>query len=170
MDRKAKTQELLKHHKHTFDKIKEKKPYFVAKCAYKPKGKDELFLGFFDSELKSGQNIFVEFTSSSLEPEDPNRTLYKWVHNPHYKEEYEMIEGATAGSERYLIPASELIVINKVDKETIKRDSTKTFPDFELDPNTDAPLQSMTIRDFVAIMHKKPVSHKDWLNTLIKMK
>ena len=44
------------------------------------------------------------------------------------------------------------------------------FPDFDeiMDPNTDAPLSSLTIRDLAAIMLQKPVSQKKWLNDLIK--
>ena len=46
------------------------------------------------------------------------------------------------------------------------------FPDFDeiMDPNIDAPLSQMTIRDLAAIMLKKPVSNKAWLNEIIKSK
>ena len=41
--------------------------------------------------------------------------------------------------------------------------------DFDLmDPNTDAPFDQLTIRDLAAILLKKPVSSKDWLNKLIQ--
>ena len=35
------------------------------------------------------------------------------------------------------------------------------------DPSTDPPLNEMTIRDLAAIMLKKPVSNKKWLNDII---
>jgi hypothetical protein len=37
-----------------------------------------------------------------------------------------------------------------------------------LDPNSDAPFDQLTIRDLAALLLKKPVSNKKWLNDLVK--
>jgi hypothetical protein len=36
-----------------------------------------------------------------------------------------------------------------------------------MDPDLDAPLSQITMRDLAAIMLKKPVSNKKWLNDII---
>jgi hypothetical protein len=169
VNRQEKTEELIKFHDWKFKLIQEDNPLFIPKCAYVPKGKTEHFIGVFPSEVKKGRDIYTEFTSIELEPEDQNRTLYKWRFNPHYDEEYEKTENSStaAASYRYLIPVSELVKIEIEQEET---PATSMFPDFDeiMDPDADAPFNQMTIRDLAAIMLKKPVSHKKWLNDIIK--
>jgi len=171
-NRKEKTEELMKYHQKVFNALGVPNPLYIPKCAYRPYGKDELHMGFFKSELSRDQDIYTEYTSISLESEDPTRTLYKWKYNPFYDEEYETTEPNGQGHVRYLIPVSELI---KVTAETKKTEPTKTeveglFPDFDgiMDADLDAPLSSLTVRDLAAILLQKPVSNKKWLNDLIK--
>ena len=171
-NRKEKTEELLTYHLPVFKALDISNPLYIPKCAYRPHGKDDLHMGFFKSELCREKDIYTEFTSISLESEDPTRTLYKWKYNPFYDEEYETTEPNGQGHVRYLIPVSELI---KVSAETKKTETTKTeadglFPDFDgiMDPDLDAPLSSLTVRDLAAILLQKPVSNKKWLNDLIK--
>lgn len=166
VNRQEKTEELYKFHEWKFDIIGEENPLFIPKCAYPPKGMSELHIGFFQSEVKKGKDIYTEFTSIDLEPEDSTRTLYKWRFNPHYEEEYEKTDPAPNGHFRYLIPVSELI---KVEFEQPSEAATGGFPDFDeiMDPDNDAPLSQITVRDLAAIMLKKPVSQKKWLNDLI---
>ena len=162
INRKEKTAELLKFHEKKFitNGIKEFK--FIPKCAYKPRGLDGLHLGFFESELKKPIDVYTEFVSIDLNPEDPNRNLYKLRHNPHYAEEYETTEANVNGHVRYLIPVAELIKIEELEMEE------SVFPDFDLmNPENDEPFARMTIKDFCAITWKKPVSAKKWLNDLI---
>ena len=162
INRKEKTAELLKFHEKKFitNGIKEFK--FIPKCAYKPRGLDGLHLGFFESELKKPIDVYTEFVSIDLDPEDPNRNLYKLRHNPHYAEEYETTEANVNGHVRYLIPVAELIKIEELEIEE------SVFPDFDLmNPENDEPFARMTIKDFCAITWKKPVSAKKWLNDLI---
>jgi hypothetical protein len=170
INRQEKTEELIKHHDWKFKLIQEDNPLFIPKCAYIPKGKTEHFIGVFPSEVKRGRDIYTEFTSIDLEPEDQNRTLYKWRFNPHYDEEYEKTE--TNGSPtnfRYLIPVSELIKI-EIEDDDDEPQVINQFPDFDeiMDPDADSPLNQITLRDLAAILLKKPVSHKKWLNELIK--
>jgi|688.fasta_scaffold160700_2 hypothetical protein len=171
-NRKEKTEELMKYHQKVFNALGVSNPLYIPKCAYRPYGKDELHMGFFKSELCREQDIYTEYTSISLESEDPTRTLYKWKYNPFYDEEYETTEPNGQGHVRYLIPVSELI---KVMAEPKKTEPTKTeveglFPDFDgiMDADLDAPLSSLTVRDLAAILLQKPVSNKKWLNDLIK--
>lgn len=164
-NRKEKTEVLVKHHDWKFKLIQEEDPLFIPKCAYVPRGKGELHIGFFLSELTKGKDIYTEFTSIDLEPEDPQRMLYKWRFNPHFEEEYDKTEPAANNSFRYLVPVSELIKI-----EIDVPDPVATFPNFDeiMDPDVDCSLNQMTLRDLASIMFKKPVSHKQWLNNLIK--
>ena len=51
-------EELRKYH----EKYLPDDAVFVPKMAYKPTGKDELFISFFPSEVRKGVDIYVEFT------------------------------------------------------------------------------------------------------------
>lgn len=172
-DRRSKTAELRKAHQEYFEKAGISAAKFVPKLAYKPPGKDELFVGFFPNELRGGEDVYTEFASRDLEVEDPERNLYKWKYNPHWEEEYEKTEPGPSGSFRYLIPVIELVKVQK--KEFVTKPSAKTnietsepFMEFDLiDPDIDAQFEQLTIRDLAAILLKKPVSNKKWLNKLI---
>jgi hypothetical protein len=169
LNRKEKTMDLFKEHMHKFELLEIENPLFIPKCAYKPYGGAEHVIGFFPSEVKKGEDIYTEFVSIELDPEDVNRTLYKWRYNPHYDTEYDTTEPNAKGDVRYLIPVAELIKI-EIAREDSLPEQQELFPDFDeiMDPNTDAPLSSLTIRDLAAIMLQKPVSQKKWLNDLIK--
>ena len=168
INRKERIEELFKEHEHKFKTLDIDDPLFIPKCAYKPKSGADYVVSFFPSELKRAKDIYLEFTSIDLEPEDPNRILYKWRFNPHYAEEYEVTEPTPKGDVRYLVPVSELIKIEVKMEDTLPKDAG-LFPDFEeiMDPNSDAPLSQMTIRDLAAILMTRPVSQKKWLNDLI---
>jgi hypothetical protein len=169
VNRQEKTEELLQHHTWKFKMIQEENPLFIPKCAYIPKGMSEQHIGFFQSEVKKGMDIYTEFTSIDLDPEDPKRVLYKWRFNPHYEEEYSKTEPAANGHYRYLVPVSELMKI-EFEQETPTQNSL--FPNFDaiIDPDQDAPLNNITLRDLAAIILQKPVSQKQWLNEIIKSK
>lgn len=164
INRQEKTEELYAFHEWVFKILGEDNPVFIPKCAYVPKFMTEQHIGFFLSEIKKGKDIYTEFTSIDLDPEDPTRTLYKWRFNPHYEEEYEKTEPGANGHFRYLVPVSELLKIERVKDEPVNE-----FPDFDeiMDPDLDAPLSQITVRDLAAIMLKKPVSNKKWLNDII---
>jgi hypothetical protein len=92
--------------------------------------------------------------------------LYKWVFNPHWRTEYDVIEATESIQERYMIPVSELRVVQQPVAQTQKEIK---LPTLDLGP-TDEPFNMLTIRDLAAIMLKKPVSNKQWLNEIIKSK
>jgi len=170
-NRKEKTEELVKHHQKVFDALGINSPLYIPKCAYRPYGKDDLYMGFFKSELSRGEDIYTEYVSIALDSEDPTRTLYKWSYNSFYDEEYETTDANANGHVRYLIPVSELIKIKPETKTETKNTETQgLFPDFDdlMDSDLDAPLSSLTVRDLAAILLQKPVSNKKWLNEILK--
>lgn len=185
-ERREKTEELIKEHLWKFQILEEEAPLYIPKSAYVPREKTEKFVSFFPSELIKQKDIYTEFVSYDLTPEDPNRTLYRLRYNPYFDEEYEKTEGA---SFRYLVPVKELEVIeiknpkvNEFENEfpsftTIKQISLTEdlFPEEsekltknEEENEEDELMKNMTIRDFAAIMWNSPISNKQWLNKLIK--
>lgn len=170
LSRKDKVAELIVHHADLFKAIDVENPLYIPKCAYIPHDKDTLHMGFFPNELQKSEDIYTEFVSMSIEPEDPERILYVWKYNPYYEEEYELTTSKSSSYERYLIPVSELIKVEPIKHDTTA-DSNSDFPDFDnnmMDPDNDEPLARMTIKDLAAILLKKPVSDKKWLNKIIE--
>jgi hypothetical protein len=169
-DKREKLRKLREFHQETFNQLDVPNAVFVPKMAYRPYGKTELHIGFFASEISKGEDVYVEFCSRENDPEDPLRRLYKWRFNPHFEEEYEKTEpNGITGNVRYLVPVDELSVV-KIHEEVKSGISTNnTILDFDSlpDPDNDLPFDQMTMRDFAAIMLKKPVSNKKWLNDLI---
>jgi hypothetical protein len=116
-------------------------------------------LYLFPGELKSEKDIYIEKVSKEYEPEDPERTLYKWKYNPHYRDEYETKQIGPTNDACYIVPFNELIKVelnNEADEFDIP------------DPTEDLPISELTIRDLTAILTSKPVSLKPWLNKIIK--
>ena len=169
-ERRERLKKLREHQQPLLDAIGAPDAYYIPKMAYRPIGKSEIYVSFFPSELSRGVDVYTEFASRDYIPEDLERRLYRWDYNPHYDEEYEKTEPTDSGQFRYLVPVSELILIKYPEKvETPKSTKIQTTMNFDLmDPNTDAPFDQLTIRDLAAILLKKPVSNKDWLNKLIQ--
>ena len=112
-ERKAKVAKLREEHEDYFQKEGKINALYIPKMAYRPSGKDEQHVSFFPSELEKGRNIYTEFVSIDYDTEDPKRTLYFLKHNPHWKEEYELVT-SNSGFERHIVPVSELKIINDV--------------------------------------------------------
>jgi hypothetical protein len=167
-DTRDKIAKLREHHQPLLDALGKSDALFIPKLAYVPKGKDEAHVSFFLGELKKQQDVYMEFASKEYESEDPERTLWLWKYNQFWEEEYEKTEPMANGQVRYLVPVSELIKVNAPDKkEPAKQLSVEFFKDM-MDPNIDAPIDQLTIRDLAAILLKKPVSQKKWLNEIVK--
>jgi len=105
--------ELFKDHEKFFKTNKIENPYFNPKLAYRPRGKDELYIQLFPSELKKNQDHYIEFVDVDYNPKDSKRTLYIYKHNPFWREEYEMTKDKN-GYERVLVPVSELKPISDI--------------------------------------------------------
>jgi hypothetical protein len=134
----------------------------------------------------------MEFVNKELTPDLTDRPLFKLKYNPFYKEEYEMETKMTEEGREYdvyIVSVSELKVILEDSSEInyslyesglYEKVKVSPFPDFEkeylskeitLDDilvGEDAPINDMSIADFAAIIWKKPVSNKVWLNSLIE--
>ena len=187
LERKEKIANLYAYHIPTFEKLKVENPFFIPKVCYRDKNLGVKVISFFPSEVKRGTDIYVEFSTKDCDIEDPERILYKWKYNPYYSEEYQLSEPHNATADRrYLVPISELIAYKRVsNNETPIGKESNPFSDlkpnlstkvsdeleFEL-PNADLdlPFDQLTIRDLAAILLRKPVSMKLWLNEIINNK
>ena len=165
---------------------------FLPRNRYKHEG--ELVIGFYPSEIIANVDIYTEFWSRDWDPEDPNRTLWKWMYNAEYETEYKKSEPhPTSGHRMYYIPTDELIDVEELHTpkpegslpiikeevitevvDSIKTDIIETpkepveeFLDDTPLAGEDVPYSAMTLRDHVAITYKKPLSNKAWLNNLI---
>lgn len=181
---RQKIAELREKHQEVFDNvIQDSQALFFPKMAYLYKEGTHKVISFFPSEVGRGQDIYTEFVSRDYEPEDPERTLWKWPYNPHYATDYPTTDPhPVTGDVRYEIPVTELVRINpdgsaiqdktKQEADTPISESDETI-DFDIllpDPDKDLPLDQMTMRDYAAIHLGVPVSGKSWLNDIIKSK
>lgn len=168
LTKKEKVALMLNEHIETFRKLKIPNPFFSPRPFYfDDKGRG--VSSFFTNELTKGVDIYLEKTTFDYEPIDLKRTLYVWKFNPHYNTEYQQHRNQQQPDViRYVIPVEEFFEVN----ETIKESIQGTVPedlDFDIpDPDTDAPFEAMTLRDYACIHGKIAKSHKPWLNEIIK--
>lgn len=135
-ERKKKVSELREMHEDYFQTEGKINASYIPKMAYRPSGKDELHVSFFPSELERNKDIYTEFVSIDYESEDPKRTLYLHKYNPHWKEEYELVE-SNSGFQRHLIPVSELKVVSDAVLKQSTKDLFSNLQQVEELPNPD---------------------------------
>lgn len=153
LTKKEKIELLFEKHKELLNKLKISNPVFIPKMIF---GSPLVFY-LFPGELKNESDIYIEKVSKTYEPEDPERTLYKWKYNPHLSD-YETKNMGPTNEHCYVIPFSELIKVELDEAD-----------EFDIpDPTEDLPISELTIRDLTAILTGKPVSLKPWLNKIIK--
>jgi len=197
IDRKEKEAEFFAQHEKTFSKLKLHDPFFTIKTAFFQKGKKGRHAQFFEWELSKDQDIFIEFYDytevngeKDMIPMYKQRQLFMLKNNPFFKEEYETKETVKSTGESYisyLIPLDEMLVVmrngdmisysdfeNGNYVEPQEQISLSHFPDFEKElsldkesPDENFSLESIGLKDFAAVIWKKPVSDKKWLNDLI---
>ena len=131
-ERKQKVADLKRQHEEYFNSNELQDAAYIPKMAYRPPGKDDLHVSFFPSELERNKDIYTEFVSIDYDAEDPKRTLYLHKYNPHWKEEYEMVE-SSSGFQRHIIPVSELKVVS----DAVSKQGKSNI--FDLDDLTDLP-------------------------------
>lgn len=142
---------------------------FAPKALYEDES--NIYIRLYQVELTKESDKFIEIVTTDYKPvlnSNNARTIYKWKYTKHYEEEYRR-DSLLAGI-AYLIPFEELDIIfeEKIPKGKLTTDSVSTLENAtKRSLNTDAPYSQLTIRDYFAIHHLKPVSHKQWLNDLI---
>lgn len=107
-ERKIKIAELRKLHEPTFLQLGIPGSYFACKFPHTPEGMEGKFVGFYQSEVSKGDDIYLECVTMDYKPLDASRRLYVWRHNPQYRNLYEVKK------EQYLIPVSELHVVTSI--------------------------------------------------------
>lgn len=119
-------------------------------------------IGMFRSELeKPDENVYIEVINLNYEALDKRRTLYRLRYNPYFKDDYEHV-----GNDRYNVPMDELEIVWQLPEETAT-EALQLPLIYDTDSIEDNNLTQMTIRDLVAILMRKPVSSKSWLNELV---
>lgn len=185
-ERKEATAELRKKHQPIFDALGVPDALYIPKMAYKPYGLEGLHMGFFESELKHGEDVYTEMVSIMMESEDPTRTLYKYRGNPHFREELASSdpEEERSSSTRYYVPMDELEVVTVKSKKKRGRprkteepvaettdinapEKKQTIRTIVIDSTEDMPFDKMTVRDYIAIHTGKPVSSHKWINDIV---
>jgi hypothetical protein len=191
LTKREKVKVLRDHHEKIFEGEQVKFPKFVTRCCYLDNTLGEKVVGLFPKELFGKKDVYIEFCSrDTIIPEDPERTLWKWEYNPDYLTEYKLANPIkSTGDRRCLIPADELINVTElysekpmpkpVEIEEVKaeeketKEETVTSPKEELslesviDADHDVPFNLLTAKDIMAIIWKKPISHKKWINDVI---
>lgn len=188
MDRKSQVAEWFKYHKDRFFKNTKVDNYnYVPKLVFSRKNSEPM-MSFFQSELEF-EYVFTEPEDRETGVNNKQRLLYRFA--PDLLENVESFTTST-GSIRYEIPLSkmELVYDDANIIEPVKASSKKavsnsapynSLEDMEqqLKENLegkpkkriskeDEAFSKMTIKDYFAIHHLKPVSDKPWLNQLIK--
>jgi len=170
-ERREATLLLRQKHQPVFDKLGIPDAIFIPKMAHHVKGLQGLYMGFFESELNQGQDVYTEMVSMQMESEDPTRTLYKYRFNPHFKDELPASEEEPTKSTRYYVPMEELEVVtipSSIDSKKKGSQTDKKPITIPVDNNADVPMELMTLRDYASIHLCVPESNKDWLNEIIK--
>lgn len=180
--RKIRNKEIKAFHQSTLDTLNVSNAIVMSKMAYVPTslGLSEKHIAFFESEIKTVEDIYIEFGNIDMVAEKVDgyelKSLLKYRANLNYKEEY-VTSDSDGKSTRYYVPISELVIVTKpelknlstkIENTTVERESKisellcKPF-----DITTDPLVKELTIRDYAAIHMKKPISNKLWLNELI---
>jgi len=164
-ERKEATLLLRQKHQPIFDKLGIPDALYIPKMAHHVKGLQGLHMGFFESELNQGKDIYTEMVSMRMESEDPTRTLYKFRNNPHFKDELVSDVGTT--SVRYYVPMEELEVVKTPINQLSKKENNKKIVTIPTDEFADTPMDQMTLRDYACIKLGVAKSSKPWLNEII---
>jgi len=169
--KKEKLDAIREHHKDLIADLGISLSDFNMKKSFRDKYGREV-VGIFSSEFERSKGFFFELITSDLDPDDPERKVYRVPPNPNYEEEYEINQ-----KNSYNVPLEELRVINPY-SAAISKFSSVVTPEKNKEKTLniqritvsleDAPYSEMTIRDYIAIQTGKPVSLKPWLNELVK--
>jgi len=161
-ERKKFISNLREFHQSYFDSIDEPHARFIVKMLF---GWPPDRAKFYESELTNNSSLFVEWVSRDYVPEH-DRDLYKYNYTANYLTEFTK-EINEKGVVMYIVPLSNFTLI-KPGINAKEEKKKEIASDFEMiNPDEDCSLSEMTIRDLSAILLKRPVSRKEWLNKLI---
>jgi len=166
---KEKIEDLKKLHEEKFQKLGLNNPLFIPRKCYIPMGEVDQVVSFFEQDFAKGKDIYTHFVSKGYDSEDSQNRLWKWTYNPYYATEYKKSDPhPDTGNVRFIVPVEELELIddayfNKNAPASVAFDIDEAIPN----PNEDPLIEQMTIRDLAAILLKKPVSRKKWLNEIV---
>lgn len=160
MSRQSKVDQLREYHQDTFNALGVPDAYFDSKAARMMVGENRI--GFFESQLKKGVDIYFEINDFSQNIIDPERPLYKLKYDPHYtsNSKYEYVHDTPVGPQYYVM-VKDLEVV-EVDYENMSIEVIESIGD-----NEDSHMNELTARDHACILLKVPESTKVWLNDLI---
>jgi hypothetical protein len=152
---------------------------FFTKVPFMNNGKR--VVGLFQSELEQDRDLYFELTTKNIVPIEEDRCLYRLRYSADIKSRF----STSPDGQRHLVPVEEMErvwcigqVISKapqsfqskeVQKPVIAGQVKTPVADFtlDLDDTEDLKIDRMTVRDLIAILTKKPVSTKEWLNKLV---
>lgn len=172
------TKQLFKKHEEAFKILGVDKPLFIPKMNYYYQPLNCRVVGFFDSEMSDAKDIYVEFVDRYHRPEDAMRRLYKWTFDSDYKTNLEQ-DTSDKRFVKYIVPVKDFVLIEQSVTELDlpwKEDSSDPIIEKPIEKTvttnvekrlSDLPFSEMTIKDFIAILHRKPMSEKPWLNEII---
>lgn len=188
--KRQKVLNLYRCHRNIFLLEKINNPKFIPRICYTCE--KDLVFGLYPKEIYGNKDIYIEFCNKDYVPQDPIRTLWKWKFNSDYDKKYLRSDAhSITGDKMYLIPITELINVSKQHRQDLiepsvialmditPKDITTqkgpikfiTLPELTIaDEDTsssDSSLSQATLRDLAAILWRKPVSQKQWINNLI---
>ena len=161
VERKEKVAKLREEHEDYFQTTGDINALYIPKMAYRPSGKDELYVSFFPSEFQKGKDIYTEFVSIEYNSEDPKRTLYLWKHNPQWKDDYELVV-SNSGFERHIVPVSELKIISDI--------NTRKQEEQIIDLNKIANLPDPDSKSTVVFQLKRIADSLDTIREILEIK
>lgn len=186
-----KIENLLQGQLPLFNQLDINNPYYQPRTFFIDKGVEGI--GFFEGELKKGTDIYTERVSKDflfIEKRDPKnplansygivqtpykevsieqRPMYVWKYRADWEEIYHVQRLTHDTKQRiFFIPVNHLKPLPKFQDisqqelkldEVLSNDNKKNLEDI--------PLTEMSVRDYAAIVWRKPVSLKPWINQLI---
>lgn len=161
---------------------------FVIKSAFMSHEVGMRVVGLFKDDLALKRDLYLEIIGRDWKPADDARTLYRWKYNPHAAEEYHQ---TTIGS--YLVPFDELEAINPIEATEFgsqsmfaaeedlavaapprlsTRNLTTAKPalvreNFQRAQLLDRKVSDLTLRELIALVHKRPTGTSPELDKLI---
>jgi len=154
---------IREYHQPLLDELGIPLVYVMGKmCMQDNDGNAVVFL--YPTELEKGDDVYIEFTTRHYLPSTPERKLWKWKFNPNWKTLYPVVPGR----DHRLVPFSEFTEVSfPTGSKYWDAPEDKRFELPVPGDEQDCPMKEMTMRDYMAIHMRIPVSLKTWLNKIV---